>query len=273
MRPSARRRRDGSKSRRQGRSREQGRSQERGRLHGWQREQRDDLTLSEARHILWEWRAVVAGCTLLFLVAALSYGFLREPVYRAEARLSVRSEEGVGPAAGDEFLSGLQDSVAMRGLNEEAAARAGWEAGQRDFTERLDVERTNDEEIKVGFWAPTPYEAQRGANAYTEVFVERVREFEGRLVGGTVAAEAEIEEPAGSPERPSGPNVFLVAIAAAGGGLLVGGIGALFLEGRARRWRGSRDAELTLRAPVLGVIPDYSDDLLEGSLPQYRGIK
>jgi hypothetical protein len=53
-------------------------------------------------------------------------------------------------------------------------------------------------------------------------------------------------------------------VAAGGGGLLVGGIGALFLEGRARRWSGSRDAELTLRAPVLGVIPDFSNDSLSG---------
>jgi capsular polysaccharide biosynthesis protein len=45
---------------------------------------------------------------------------------------------------------------------------------------------------------------------------------------------------------------------AAGVGLLIGGAGALLLEGRARSWRDARDAELTLRAPVLGVIPDYS---------------
>jgi capsular polysaccharide biosynthesis protein len=40
--------------------------------------------------------------------------------------------------------------------------------------------------------------------------------------------------------------------------VLAGGAGALLLEGRTRSWRDARDAELTLRAPVLGVIPDYS---------------
>jgi capsular polysaccharide biosynthesis protein len=45
---------------------------------------------------------------------------------------------------------------------------------------------------------------------------------------------------------------------AAGVGLLVGGAVALLREGRARSWRDAHDAELTLRAPVLGVIPDYS---------------
>jgi hypothetical protein len=44
----------------------------------------------------------------------------------------------------------------------------------------------------------------------------------------------------------------------------VGGGGALLLESRARSWRGARDAELTLRAPVLGVIPDYSSVGEEG---------
>jgi capsular polysaccharide biosynthesis protein len=51
---------------------------------------------------------------------------------------------------------------------------------------------------------------------------------------------------------------LLYALAAAAAGVLAGGVGALLLEGRTRSWRDARDAELTLRAPVLGVIPDYS---------------
>jgi capsular polysaccharide biosynthesis protein len=57
---------------------------------------------------------------------------------------------------------------------------------------------------------------------------------------------------------PSSLRLLLYAAAAVAAGVLAGGAGALFLEGRARSWRGARDAELTLRAPVLGVIPDYS---------------
>ncbi len=37
----------------------------------------------------------------------------------------------------------------------------------------------------------------------------------------------------------------------------MGGSVTLALESRTRKWRGAKDAELTLRAPVLGVIPDY----------------
>ena len=59
-------------------------------------------------------------------------------------------------------------------------------------------------------------------------------------------------------------DMFLLTLAAGTWGLLLGGVGALVLESRARRWRGcSKDAELTLRAPVLGVIPYYPTDSLE----------
>lgn len=239
---------------------------------GWQREPRDDLTLSEARHVLWKRRAVVAGCTILFLAIALLYVLSQDPVYTAEATLSVRSQEEIGPTTGnfDEILSGLQDPAATsRGrFTEEAAERADWEDGQDDFNERLEWEPVNEEEVRVRFSASTPEEAARAANAYAEVFVERVRELEGRPVGGSIAVDAGIERVAEPPERRSDREVFLAAIAAGVGGLLVGGIAALFLESRARRWSGSIDAERTLRAPVLAVIPDYSDGFPDLSPPE-----
>ena len=240
------------------------------RRQGWQREQRDDLTFSEARHILWERRWLVAGCTILFLTIALLYAFTKEPVYTAEATLSVRSEEGIVPTGNsNEILSRLRDSAITDRLPEEAARRAGWQSSQSDFNERLYWEPSNNEEVKVGFSARTPEEAARAANAYSNVLIERVAEFEGRLAGGTVAVDAEVEKAAEPPESRSDRRVFLAVAAAGCGGLLVGGIGALFLEGRARRWSGSRDAELTLRAPVLGVIPDFS----KGSLSEDGGAR
>ena len=244
----------------------------RGRWQGWQWGQRDDLTLSEVGHVLRERCAVVVGCTLFFLAVALLYGLSRESVYEAEAMISVRlDKEGIGIADNfEEILLGLRNSGAMSGLPEEAAQRAGWEAGPLDFDQRLEWERVNDEEVAVRFSGPTPEAAARAANAYAEVFVERIGELKGRLAGGTVAVDAEIEQPAEPPEQRSGLWAFIAAIAA-GSGLLIGGLGALFLESRARRWRGSRDAELTLRAPVLGVIPDYSDDLSDGFLSREGG--
>jgi uncharacterized protein involved in exopolysaccharide biosynthesis len=235
--------------------------QRQSRWQGWQREQRDDLTLSEARHVLWERRALVAGCTLFFILVAFLYSLSGEPVYTAQATLSVRSEEGIAPAGSfDEILSGVRDSAAMQDIREGAAERAGWETRQDDFNERLEVPRgVNNEELSVRFSAPTPEEAARGANAYAEAFVERVGELEGRLAGGAVGVNAAVERAAEPPEQRSDRRRFLVPVVAGLVGLLVGGLWALFFEGRARRWSGSRDAELTLRAPVLGVIPDFSD--------------
>ena len=241
----------------------QSRQQQEGRWQGWQRQQRDDLTLSELGHVLWKRRVLVASCMLLFLAVALLYVLSREPVYVAEATLSVHLDEGIGAGGNfEEDPSRLRDSAAMSGLVEEAAGRAGWRAGGRDFNERLEWEPVNNGQVKVRFSAPTPEEAARAANAYAEVFAERVRELGGRLAGGAVGMNVEVEEAAEPPERQSGPNVFLAALVAGIGGLLAGGIGALFLEGRARRWSGSKDAELTLRAPVLGVIPYYPEDPL-----------
>jgi uncharacterized protein involved in exopolysaccharide biosynthesis len=232
---------------------------------GWQRGQRDDLTLSEAGHVLWEWRVLVAACTILFVAIALAYVRSGEPVYTADATISVRLEEGIGVADNfQEILAGLRNSEATRGLVEEAAERAGWEAGPLDFDQRLEREPVNNEEVEVRFSAPTPEEAARGANAYADVFVERLEELKGRLAGGTVAVDADVAEAAEPPEWRSGPRLLLAALAAGGSGFLVGGIAALILDGRTRQWRGSRDAELTLRAPVLGVIPDYSDDPTPG---------
>ena len=204
---------------------------------------------------------LVAGCTLFFLVIALLYGFWQEPVYTAGATLSVRSEEGSGAAENfGELLSELQDSEARPRIAEEAADKVGWEDSQSDFNERLEWETVNNEEVEVRFSASNPEEAARAANAYADVFVERIEQREGRLAGGTVTAEAGVVKVAEARERRSGSMVILVAIAAAGG-LLVGGIGALVLENHARRWSGSKDAERTLRAPVLGVIPYHPDDL------------
>src|SRR5919199_3613338 len=215
MLPSTRRRRDGLW---------QGRSS----LQDWQREQRDDLTFSEARHVLWKRRAVVAGCTLVFLAVALLYILSQDPAYTAEATISVRSQEEIGPAGNfDEILSGLQDPAASRGLlTDEAAERAGWENGQDDFNQRLELDPVNDEEVRVRFSASTPEEAARAANAYADVFVERIRELQGRLAGGTVTVSTGVEKYAEAPERRSDPGVLLVAILATGGGVLVGGAGA-----------------------------------------------
>jgi uncharacterized protein involved in exopolysaccharide biosynthesis len=229
---------------------------------GWQDEQRDDFQLSELLYVLWGRRLLVAGTVLVLVLLALLFGLVREPVYTAEAAVSIEPREELSNNEEREaFMEVVRGEVVTDELLRKVMRQAGWEADPREFKERLDpqtfVTRTGETGLLVRFSGSGPEQAARAANAYAELFVERVERLnDERLAGGALAADASVERRA----TPEGANlrVLVYAAVAAGAGLLVGGIGALLLEGRARSWRDARDAELTLRAPVLGVIPDYS---------------
>ena len=59
-------------------------------------EQRDDPSLAEILYALRGRRLLVAGCTLMFALAALLFGLLREPVYTAEATIGVSPRGAIG---------------------------------------------------------------------------------------------------------------------------------------------------------------------------------
>ena len=225
--------------------------------------QRDDPSLAEVLYVLRERRLLVAGCALTFALAALLFGLLREPVYTAEATVSVSPREQLGNNDEREaFLEQVLGAVATEELLRNVMHRAGWEAGLEEFRDRLDprtfVTRDGRTGLRVRFFGSEPKQAARAANAYAELFVEKVERLNNeRLAGGALPADARVVSRAALPMR-SSLRLPLYAAVAAGIGLLVGGAWALLLEGRARGWRGGRDVELTLRAPVLGVIPDCS---------------
>jgi len=211
---------------------------------------------------------MVTGVVLVLAGAALLLGLFREPVFTAEAAVGVTPEEKLSDEeARETFVREVQAAVAMQKVMPEVARRAGWERGPEEFAQRLDprfVGRNGESGLRVQFSGPTPEQAARGANAYAEVFAQRAdRLGDGRPAGGTLVADVSLEGramPAGGP----GPRPLIYAVLAAGAGLLLGGAAALLLEGRASGWRGVRDAELNLRAPVLGTIPDYSPAEVEG---------
>ena len=230
----------------------------------WQRERRDDLPLSEVLYVLWGRRPLVAGSMLILVIAALLFGSFREPVYTAEAVVNIEPRERLSNDGEREaFLQEVVGAVATEDLLRNVMRRAGWETGLAEFRERLEADTfvTQDGEIglQVRFSGSEPEQASRAANAYAELFVGKVERLnDERLAGGTLAADAGVERRA--VPMPAGASLRLLfyAAVAAGVGLLVGGAVALLREGRARSWRDAHDAELTLRAPVLGVIPDYS---------------
>ncbi|HZC84138.1 MAG TPA: hypothetical protein VE194_06885 [Rubrobacter sp.] len=237
---------------------------------GWQRERRDDLPLSEVLYVLWGRRLLVAGSMLDLVVAALLFGLFREPLYTAEAVVNIQPREKLSnDGERKAFLQEVVGAVATEDLLRKVMRRAGWEAGLTQFRERLEADPfvTQDGEfgLRVRFSSSRPEQAARAANAYAEFFVGRVERLnDERLAGGALAADAGVQRRA--VPMPAGASLRLLfyAVAAAGVGLLVGGAAALLREGRTRNWRDAHDAELTLRAPVLGVIPDYSSIEEEG---------
>ena len=231
---------------------------------GWQREQRDDLSLSEVLYVLWERRWLVAGAVLvLTLATALSIVF-HEPVYTAEATVIVLPREKL--SGSEESAAFMQESlsvVATDALLRDVRREAGWDNAPEEFEDRLDPQpfptREGGYRLRVRFSGSEPEEVARAANAYATLFVQRVERLnDERLAGGTLPADASVERRAAPPGNWPTLRPLLFAVAAIGTGVVLGGAAALLIEGRTRSWRDARDAELTLRAPVLGVIPDYS---------------
>jgi capsular polysaccharide biosynthesis protein len=215
-------------------------------------------------------RLLVTGVVLVLAGTALLFGLFREPVYTAEATVSLAPKDELNDEdAREAFVQEVQNVVVTEDLLLEVANRTGAEAGIGEFPELSDVRPfvTSDggrAGMLVRFSGPEPKLAARAANVYARLFVERVERLDGaQLAGGVPAADAAVERKATPPER-SSLRPLLYAAVAAGAGLLLGGAAALLLEGRTSGWRGVRDAELTLRAPVLGTIPDYSRASPEG---------
>ena len=233
----------------------------------WRNEARDDPSLSEILYVLHRRRLLVVGIVLVLAGITLLFGLFREPVYTAEARVSVTPQRGLdGEGAMLAFLEDVRGAVVTQEMLGEVRRRAGWEGEPQAFSERLDptpfVNRYGSG-LQIRFSSDEPGQAALAANAYAELFVGGVEGLGDRpLADGVPVAEAGVEQRA----VPGGYSLWplIYAAIAAGAGLLLGGAVALMLEGRASGWRGVRDAELALRAPVLGAIPDYSSKRTEG---------
>lgn len=229
---------------------------------GWQREQRDDLGLPEVLYVLWSWRRLLAVVVLVMLIGALTLGAFRARVYTAEAVVRVVPQQEISTENLESFVQEVQGAVDTENLLRDVRRETGWSGDRGEFRDRFDVEAfaTSDGQagLRVRFSGNGPEEATRAANAYATLFVERVERLnDQRLAGGALAADARLESEASRPDSASGPGPLLYALVAVVVGMVLGGALALLLEGRANSWRDARDAELTLRAPVLGVIPEY----------------
>jgi capsular polysaccharide biosynthesis protein len=208
-------------------------------------------------------RLLVLGVVLVLAGTALLFGLFREPVYTAEAAVSLAPQDELDDEeAREAFVQEVQSIVVTEDLLWEVMDQTDAKAGTREFPELSDIRpfvtSGGGAGMLVRFSGHEPELAAQAANVYAKLFVKRVKLLDGgQLDGGVTAANAAVERKATPPER-SSLRPLIYAAVAAGAGLLLGGAAALLLEGRASGWRGVRDAELTLRAPVLGTIPDYS---------------
>lgn len=226
----------------------------------WRRSQRDDLGLPEVLYIFWGWRRLIVVFVLVLGLVGIAFGLLRGPVYTAEAEVRIQPQEEVPEEDLTTFVEEVKGAVISDEFLREVRREAGWSAGAGEFGEGLDVStfiaRDGAPGMRVRFSGGDAEEAARAANAYANLFVQRVEKLnDQRLAGGALAADARVEQEASVPE--SLPGYLLYAALAVVAGMLLGGGAALLLESRAHSWRDARDAELTLRAPVLGVIPEY----------------
>ena len=206
---------------------------------------------------------LVVATVLIFVLVSLVFSVIQDTVYRAEAIVSVEPQGELSSGQDAEaVVNEVFNTVDTPELRQEAMRQAGWNEGVDVFERQRTVQafaRQDGAEsgLLIQFGSPTAEQAARSSNVYAELFVERVTELNDRLAGGSLAATAGLQTRAALPDQPSSPRPLLYATVAAGAGLLVGGAVALAIESRTQSWRGARDAELTLRAPVLGVIPEY----------------
>lgn len=235
----------------------------------WQDGRRDATSLAEVLHVLRGRRLLVVGAVLVLAGLALLLGLFREPAYTAEAAVGFApqqapDDENARQAFAQEVFSAVTSPA---GFSQAVKAEAGWRGTPEEFRDRLDpgvaVSEDGGAEMRISFSGREPGEAARVANAYAETFALHAKRLDdGQLSGGALAGAWVMQRAV--PSEDSGPPALLYAAVAAGVGLLLGGAAALSLEGRTGGWRDVRDAEMTLKAPVLGAIPDYSPAENEG---------
>lgn len=228
----------------------------------WQKDQRDDVGVLDLLYILWGWRRLIAAFMLILMVAGIALGLVRERLYTAEAVVVVEPQTRLDPDEVNAFVQEVTGAVAPQTLLRDVRRKVGWTGSPEQFADRLDVTYKGTQEgipqLTIRFSDADAGMAARASNAYAELFVEKVDKLnDQRLAGGTLAADARVLETAKPPEGRSSPGPLMYAAISVGVGMFLGGAIALMMENRTNRWRNVRDAEVTLRAPVLGVIPEY----------------
>lgn len=199
----------------------------------------------------WRW---LAWGVLLGLSAATALLILNPPLYRSEATVFVRTPGDVSTVVdgGDSYAQGRARTYAALAGNPAITARVASDLGLEIEPDRLSrrvhaSNRPGTALIDVVVSAPSPSEAERTATVLLDEFAATVRTLEA--VPGSLVPRAEliVVNPPGRPIRVVawGSPVAVVLVAAAGGGLVLGALGAVlaavFRPPRHSRFPGSRE--------------------------------
>ena len=168
-----------------------------------------------------------------------------------------------GAQAGEDFVEdrGARTVVATRGYMQDVMRQAGWRSTSTPSGPVGPPDVGQGRRDRGGGFGSRPRARSGGARGER---VRRALRSEGRLKQrpagrGTLAADAAVER-----EGPYAAGfdlrllLYAVAAVALKAALWTARSRASLPEGRSHRWRDARDAELTLRAPVLGVMPAFS---------------
>ncbi len=216
----------------------------------------------------WKWIVIV---TVLLMVCTFYSDKHSHKSYTSSASVVMGLQifaSGAEPLPPD---MGTAKSVATSGVVIDKVAA---ELGLSSTQVKNDVSVTNPADtvvLDLSFTAPTPAQAQRGAEAMADAFVNyqdssltavqkqlSEKESTGNSSSTLSVETAKVISPATVPTKPNGHSLLLDLLVALFAGICLGLGVALLVDRSSDRLRGLADVETLVENPVLAVIPELS---------------
>lgn len=228
------------------------------------RAEESSYSLKDILRVVWRRLWVVVLVPLVCVAAAVGFSLAQTPVYEASAKLLV----GQKPADSDQQLplvgsvEGLQqltqtmvEAVPSRPVAEAVIEREKLDVTSGALLSNLTVEQIGTTQfINLSYASSDPQEAQRIANAFSDVSSERISE----VSAGSANIKVEVWEYAAAPSGAVSPNPLRSALLALAVGLMLGAGLAFLLEHLDDSWRSEEEVERVAGVPTFGSIPEFA---------------
>ena len=218
------------------------------------------LPFREFFRILWRRAWIIALMAVVFAGAAVGISLAQQPVYQSSIQMLIAQESGISETptnAGGliDLTATMTVLVSNRTSAEEVIRQEDLQISPDAFIdERLSVSQVEETQvIEITYSDTDPQRAQRVANAFGDVFSERI----ANLDSGASAITATVVESAVVPGGPVSPNPLRDGLLAAAVGIIIGAGLALLLDLLNDRWRSPEELEQFSGVPVFGIIPRF----------------